>query len=158
MVWSERRMCRGLMWTVLDQDLSTFVCSLCGLHTSLCHLLHAEGERPPYYTTMAVLLMRAVVCIASRLTALKADHSTIDYHTHVGGYDTAGSLHTFALSLTAATVKRYHNSTSYLYNKCTIMFITLEQDSNQAIPSLPSQVHFPVGCSSTFRRVRSPIS
>jgi hypothetical protein len=44
------------------------------------------------------------------------------------------------------------DTTTYLYNKCTIMFITLEQDFNQAISSLPSQVHFPVGQSSYFQK------
>lgn len=58
-------MCKGQTWIVLDQDLSIFVCSLCVLHPSLCRLLHAEGKRPPCYTTKVLSLMRAVVCIAS---------------------------------------------------------------------------------------------
>jgi hypothetical protein len=62
-------MCSGQMWTVIDQDLSTFVFSLCGVHTSLCRLLDAKVHRPPCYTTTVVLLMQSVVCIASRLTS-----------------------------------------------------------------------------------------
>lgn len=44
-------MSRGQMWTILDQGLSTFVCLLCGLHTSLWYLLLGTGKRPTSSTT-----------------------------------------------------------------------------------------------------------
>lgn len=55
----------GQMWIVLDQDLSTFVRSLCGLHTSLWHLLHSTGKRPTSSTIMLISLVQAGICITS---------------------------------------------------------------------------------------------
>ena len=58
-------MSRGQMWIILDQDLSTFVCSLCGRQKSLWHLLHSTEKRPTPFAIMLISLVQAGICITS---------------------------------------------------------------------------------------------